>query len=93
MAGASPVQAEPWRPCPPTGVDQPPIVDFAIQSHGLAIEPGGEHRHGPEGMARDRARDAKRNELGYRTHRINTGELGDNLDGCIETLLRGLGVT
>ena len=44
-------------------------------------------------MARDRVRDAKPNELGYRIHRINKGELGDNLDGCIETLLRDLGVT
>ena len=71
----------------------PYIVDFAIISHRLIIELDGEHRHTYDGMARDEVRDAKLGALGYRIHRINAGELGDNLDVCIETLLRELGVT
>jgi very-short-patch-repair endonuclease len=71
----------------------PYIVDFVIQSHRLVIELDGEHHATAVGMARDARRDAKLAELGYRVHRINTGELDENLDGCIETLLRELGVT
>ena len=71
----------------------PYIVDFVVQSHRLIIEFDGEHHHTRGGMARDEVRDAKLGALGYRIHRINTGELDDNLDGCIETLLRELGVT
>lgn len=71
----------------------PYIVDFAILSHRLLIELDGEHHVTQRGRARDQIGDAKLAALGYRVHRINTGELSDNLDGCIETLLRDLGVT
>ena len=69
------------------------VVDFAIPSHNLIVELDGEHHFTPQGRALDQNRDAKLAALGYRIHRINTGELDDNLDGCIETLLRELGVT
>ncbi len=71
----------------------PYIVDFVVQSHRLVIELDGERHVTADGMARDALRDAKLADLGYRVHRINTGELDENLDGCIETLLRELGVT
>ncbi|WP_424993279.1 endonuclease domain-containing protein [Oceaniradius stylonematis] len=71
----------------------PYIVDFVVQSHRLVIELDGEHHFTEAGMARDARRDAKLADLGYRVHRINTGELDENLDGCIEILLRELGVT
>ena len=38
------------------------------------------------------ARDAHFAKLGYRVLHITTGELADNLDGCIQTLLRELGL-
>ena len=69
------------------------VVDFAILSHKLIVELDGEHHFTPEGEARDQIRDAKLAALGYRIHRIKTGELDETLDGCIETLLRELGVT
>ena len=69
------------------------VVDFAIVSHRLIVELDGEHHVTPKGRARDQIRDEKLGALGYRVHRINTGELDENLDGCVETLLRELGVT
>jgi len=71
----------------------PYVVDFVVQSHRLVIELDGEHHVTADGMTRDARRDAKLADLGYRVHRIKTGELDENLDGCIEIILRDLGVT
>ena len=71
----------------------PYVVDFAIVAHRLVIEVDGEHHFSPAGLARDAKRDAHLADLGYRVMRINTGELAHNRDGCIETILRELGVT
>ena len=70
----------------------PYFADFAIQSRKLIIELDGEHHFQPGGLERDMKRDAWLSELGYRTLRITTGELSENLDGCIETILRELGL-
>ncbi|WP_018688631.1 DUF559 domain-containing protein [Ahrensia kielensis] len=42
-------------------------------------------------MANDAKRDKALTQLGYQISRINTGELSDNLNGCVETLLHELG--
>ncbi len=71
----------------------PYFPDFIIQEHRLIIEVDGEHHHTEAGQERDAKRDAWLREIGYRTIRINTGELAENLDGCVETILRELGLT
>jgi very-short-patch-repair endonuclease len=68
----------------------PYVVDFVIQANRLVIEVDGEHHFMPEGMRRDAVRDAWLREAGYRIIRINTGELADSFDGCIEEILRTL---
>lgn len=68
------------------------VVDFAILQHNLVIEVDGEHHFTPAGQEKDARRDAQLKELGYRVLRINTGELGDNFDGCIDVILRELGL-
>ncbi len=70
----------------------PYVVDFAVLRSNLIIEVDGETHVTSAGFEKDAHRDAYLSKLGYRVHRISTGELADNLDGCIETLLRELGV-
>ncbi|MFN3765430.1 MAG: endonuclease domain-containing protein [Aliihoeflea sp.] len=71
----------------------PYVVDFVIHEKNLVIELDGEHHQFPDRQTRDRFRDERLAMDGYRVLRINTGELGDNFDGCIETILREIGVT
>ncbi|MCB1382604.1 MAG: DUF559 domain-containing protein [Notoacmeibacter sp.] len=66
----------------------PWIADFAIVKRGIVIEIDGESHFTPEGVEKDRRRDAHLAELGYRVLHINTGELANNFDGCVETILR-----
>lgn len=68
----------------------PYYVDFVIQARRLAIEIDGEHHFTAEGQRRDRIRDGRLRSLGYRIIRINTGELADNFDGCVEEILGAL---
>lgn len=68
----------------------PYIVDFAIIKHMLIIELDGEHHFTPNGLQRDACRDAYLVPAGYRIVRINTGELAENLDGCIDSILHTL---
>lgn len=70
----------------------PFVADFAILRQSLVIEIDGEHHFTPKGSEKDTRRDALLAELGYRVLRINTGELADNSDGCIATILRELGI-
>ena len=70
----------------------PWVADFAILKHALVMEVDGEHHFSPQGMKNDAARDAHLAELGYRVLHINTGELANNFNGCIETILRELGI-
>ena len=71
----------------------PFFADFAIQSRKFVIEVDGAHHFQPGRQEKDARRDSFLEELGYRVLRINTGELSENFDGCIETILRELGLT
>ena len=68
------------------------VADFVIQSRRLVIEVDGEFHAAPERQTADKRRDKWLKSQGYRTVRITTGELTENLDGCIETILRELGL-
>ena len=71
----------------------PYFADFAVQSRKLVIEVDGEHHFEPERQEKDAKRDAWLADLGYRVLRINTGELDENFDGCIEAILKELGLS
>ena len=68
------------------------VVDFAIQSRRLVIEVDGEFHALPERQQADMRRDKWLKSQGYSIIRITTGELSENFDGCIETILRELGL-
>ena len=69
------------------------VADFVIHVRRLVIEVDGQHHFEPERLLRDRKRDGWLAEQGYRVLRFNTGELSDAFEGCIEEILRELGVT
>ena len=70
----------------------PYVVDFAVHEHRLVIEVDGEHHFGTEGLRRDRVRDDWFATQGYKVVRLNTGELSDSFVGCVEEILRELGL-
>jgi very-short-patch-repair endonuclease len=70
----------------------PYVVDFVIQTKKLVIEIDGEHNFFPDRMRRDAQRDAWLRNEGYRIIRINTGELSDSFDGCVEEIMRAVGL-
>lgn len=70
----------------------PYIADFAIHEAKLVIEVDGEHHFTAEGAARDWKRDNWLATAGYRVIRLNTGELAEAFDGCIEKILHELGL-
>lgn len=70
----------------------PYIADFAIQKSRLIIEVDGDHHLTPKGRARDAKRDEWFSKAGYGVMRISTGELPENLDGCIASILHRLGI-
>jgi very-short-patch-repair endonuclease len=70
----------------------PYIADFAIHSRNLVAEVDGEHHFRPEGLVRDRKRDAWFASQGYKVLRFTTGDLSDSFDGCIEEVLREVGI-
>ena len=70
----------------------PYVADFAIQSAKLIIEVDGEHHFSLEGMRRDKSRDSWLGGLGYRILRFSTGEIASSFDGCVEAILRDLGL-
>ena len=69
------------------------FADFVIQAEKIVIEVDGEHHFTSDGSKHDARRDAWFAEAGYRVMRINTGDLTENFDGCIETILRELELT
>lgn len=71
----------------------PYIADFAVHSYRLVMEVDGEHHFTPAGERRDAVRDEWFARAGYRVLRITTGELSDDLDGCVATIMRELGVS
>ncbi|WP_245420525.1 MULTISPECIES: DUF559 domain-containing protein [unclassified Mesorhizobium] len=58
----------------------------------MVVEVDGEHHFTPERMDRDRTRDAWHGRQGYRVLRFSTGELAGSFDGCVEEILRQVGV-
>ncbi|MEN7450394.1 endonuclease domain-containing protein [Mesorhizobium sp. CCNWLW179-1] len=70
----------------------PYIADFVIHERHLIIEVDGEHHFTATGHARDRKRDEWLASQGYKTLRFNTGELSESFDGCVEEILRELGL-
>ncbi|MEO5322332.1 endonuclease domain-containing protein [Mesorhizobium sp. CC13] len=70
----------------------PYVVDFVIHESGLVIEVDGEHHFTPSGLSRDRVRDDWPATQGYKVLRFNTGELEASFNGCIEEILRELGL-
>ncbi|HFC04376.1 MAG TPA: endonuclease domain-containing protein [Rhizobiales bacterium] len=69
----------------------PYIADFAIHSKKIIIEVDGEHHLSSKGLVRDKKRDAWFKGQGYRVLRFNTGELIENLGGCVEKILDEVG--
>ncbi|WP_166039823.1 DUF559 domain-containing protein [Sphingosinicella sp. YJ22] len=62
----------------------PYIVDLFCPAKGLAVEVDGEtHAH-----ERDRRRDARLAELGFRTIRVTNDDVRDNMDGVLLAILR-----
>ncbi|RWM11589.1 MAG: endonuclease domain-containing protein [Mesorhizobium sp.] len=70
----------------------PYIVDFVLHEKGVVIEVDGEHHFTSERMEKDRTRDAWLGQQGYRVLRFSTGELAESFDGCVEEILREVGV-
>ncbi|TPK69884.1 endonuclease domain-containing protein [Mesorhizobium sp. B2-4-15] len=69
----------------------PYIVDFVLHE-SLVIEVDGQHHFAPEQMEKDRIRDGWLSTQGYRVLRFSTGELAESFDGCVEEILRKVGV-
>ena len=70
----------------------PYIADFVVHEFKIVIEVDGEHHFTREGLARDLTRDAWLRSQGYKVLRFNTGEISDSFDGCVEEILRELGL-
>ena len=78
-----------WRKQAPLG---PFVVDFLCHDLKLVVEVDGEFHFTGAGIAGDKLRDEWLVAQGYRVIRVTTGELADNLDGCVEHLLREAGL-
>ncbi|SFK51773.1 Very-short-patch-repair endonuclease [Mesorhizobium albiziae] len=70
----------------------PYVVDFVIHDKGLVVEVDGEHHCLPDQIMSDRRRDEWLAGQGYRVLRLTTGELGESFDGCIEEILKEIGL-
>ena len=70
----------------------PYVADFAIQSAKLIIEVDGHFHTELARRTKDEERDAWLMQAGYRVLRFTTGELDAARDGCIEEILRELGL-
>ena len=70
----------------------PYVVDFVVQSKKLVIEVDGEFHVLTSRKESDRQRDDWLRAQGYSVLRLSTGDLSDAFDGCIEKILRALGV-
>jgi very-short-patch-repair endonuclease len=68
------------------------VVDFVVHERRIVIEVDGEHHFEPERQIRDRKRDEWLAGQGYAVLRFNTGEIADAFEGCIEEILRELGL-
>lgn len=68
------------------------VVDFVAHERKLVVEVDGEHHFSAVGIVRDKIRDDWLRSQGYQIVRLNTGELSDSFDGCIEEILGRLGL-
>ena len=68
------------------------VADFAIHEQKLVIEVDGEQHFTDEGLRRDKVRDSWLGSRGYRVLRFTTGDVDENLGGCIEEILGLLGL-
>ena len=69
----------------------PYIADFIIHEHRLVIEVDGEFHLGRR-LESDKLRDQWLAGEGYRVVRFNTGEIDESFEGCVEEILRHLGL-
>jgi very-short-patch-repair endonuclease len=70
----------------------PYVADFAMHTAKLVVEVDGHFHSEPGRRAKDQVRDAWLKSQGYKVVRITTGELETAFDGCIEEILRSLGL-
>jgi very-short-patch-repair endonuclease len=70
----------------------PYIADFAIHDRKTLIEVDGEHHFKPDRILQDQKRDAWLVSQGFRVLRFNTGELEQSFDGCVEEIMREIGL-
>ena len=70
----------------------PYIADFAIHAKDLVIEVDGEHHLRTEQVRHDATRDSWLTGQGYKVLKFTTGELSESFDGCIEEILREIGL-
>jgi very-short-patch-repair endonuclease len=70
----------------------PYIADFAVHSAKLVIEVDGHFHAEPHRIGADAVRDRWLYQAGYKVLRLRTGDLDDAFDGCIEEILRELGL-
>ena len=70
----------------------PYIADFVIHSKSLIIEVDGEHHFLTERIQRDAIRDEWLATQGYKVLRFSTADLSDAFNGCVEEVLRELGL-
>ena len=66
------------------------IVDFCSFSPKVVIEVDGDTHYGKEAMKKDRERDKRLKELGFRVFRFTNREILENLEGVIDFLMREL---
>jgi very-short-patch-repair endonuclease len=70
----------------------PYVADFAVHEARLVIEVDGEHHFTTLGRSRDLSRDAWLASQGYRVLRFTTGDVAESFDGCVEEIMKALGV-
>lgn len=68
------------------------IADFAVMKERLIIEVDGSHHQDHKQIKHDKKRDDWLKSEGFRILRFNTGELDETLSGCVEEVIRKLGI-
>ena len=68
------------------------VADFVIHERKLVIEIDGEHHQYPQRIAEDARRDEWFRKEGYEVLRLASGDVWDNFDGCVEEILRKVGL-
>jgi len=66
------------------------VLDFVEHRHRLVIELDGGQHGMPEGRLRDASRDRVLRDCGYRVLRFWNVEVTENIDGCVDSIVRAL---